>query len=177
MSAAGAFSRDGDRFVLRLAADERAMLGRLLQELRALLAAPADSPGAAAMVRLFPVAHPDDAETEAEYQRLMREELVASRLAGIDAVEQVLAAATTEGRRGKRSDVVRFDEGELLWFMQAVNGIRLVLGTILDVSDDDDPTDHVDDESGVLAPEYHLYAYLSWVLDSAVAALSPGSAA
>ena len=27
--------------------------------------------------------------------------------------------------------------------------------------------------TGALAPEYHLYAFLSWLLDSAVAALSP----
>lgn len=177
MSAAstGAFSASGDRFVLRLAPDERTMLGRLLEEFRALLAAPADSQDAGATLRLFPVAHPDDAEMEAEYQRLTRDELVTSRLAGIDTVEKVLATATTEGRRGKRSDVVRFDENELMSFMQAVNGIRLVLGTILDVNDDDDPDDHADDDSGVLVPEYHLYAYLSWVLDSAVGVLSPGS--
>ena len=34
------------------------------------------------VVRLFPVAHPDDEEREAEYQRLMRDELVQSKLAG-----------------------------------------------------------------------------------------------
>ena len=172
---AGAFSRDGDRFALRLAADERTMLGRLLDELRSLLTAADGATTAAATARLFPVAHPDDDEMEAEYQRLMRDELITSKLAGIDAVETVLATATTEGRRGKRSEVVRFAEDEMLSFMQAVNSIRLVLGTILDVTDDDDPSDHADDESGALAPEYHLYAYLSWLLDSAVVALSPGS--
>ncbi len=31
----------------------------------------------------------------------------------------------------------------------------------------------ITDETGALAPEHHLYAYLSWVLDSAVVALAP----
>lgn len=173
MTVVSAFRRDGDRFVLRLGADERAMLGRLLDELKSLLAAPAGSPAAVATTRLFPVVHPDDDEMEAEYQRLMRDELVASRLAAIEAVERALATPTTEGRRGRRTEVVTFDEESLVAFMQAVNSIRLVLGTILDVSEDDDPSDHVDGDAAVHAPEYHLYAYLSWVLDSAVASLSP----
>ena len=115
------------------------------------------------MRRLFPVVHPDDPDREAEYQRLMRDELVSSRLAGIDVVEQVL------GRSGRK---VTMDEAELLAFMQAVNSVRLVLGTMLDVTEDDelDPSDDL-----VEAPEYQLYAYLSWVLDSAVGALSSGA--
>ena len=50
--------------------------------------APAGQPATA---RLFPVVHPDDAEREAEYQRLMRDELVTSRLAGIETVKDALA--------------------------------------------------------------------------------------
>ena len=112
------------------------------------------------MARLFPVVHPDHPEREAEYQRLMRDELVASRLAGIDAVEAVL------GRSGRK---VTLDESEMTAFVQAVNSVRLVLGTVLDVDEDDDldPSDELLD-----APEYQLYGYLSWLLDSAVRAMS-----
>ena len=51
--------------------------------------------------------------------------------------------------------------------MQAVNSVRLVLGTLLDVTEDDDvdPPDELVDTA-----EYHLYGYLSWVLDSSVRA-------
>ena len=77
-----------------------------------------------AVARLFPVVHPDHPEREAEYQRLMRDELVTSRLAGIDAVQAVL------GRSGRK---VTLDEAEMLAFVQAVNSVRLVLGTVLDV--------------------------------------------
>ncbi len=155
MSERGAFGRGRNGYVLRIAPQERALVIRLLGELSELLGSPAEQPATA---RLFPVVHPDDAEREAEYQRLMRDELVTSRLAGIASVTKVL-----EGSAKK----VTLTEEQLTSFMQAVNGVRLVLGTILDVSEDDDVVeieDHV--------PEYQLYAYLSWLLDSAVVAAS-----
>jgi hypothetical protein len=139
MSERGAFTRvRGGGFSLRLNPEERALVARLLDELGALLTEQVDP---AMTGRLFPVVHPNDPDQEAEYQRLMRDELVASRLA--------------------------FDEDQLVAFMQALNGVRLVLGTILDITDDDE-----DEPDNVLVPEYQLYAYLSWVLDSAVRALS-----
>ena len=155
MSERGAFGRGRNGYVLRIAPQERALVIRLLGELSELLSSPAEQPATA---RLFPVVHPEDADREAEYQRLMRDELVTSRLAGIATVTKVL-----EGSAKK----VTLSEEQLTSFMQAVNGVRLVLGTILDVSEDDDVVeieDHV--------PEYQLYAYLSWLLDSAVVAAS-----
>jgi len=152
-------------FEVRLATDERELLCRLLGELRSMLVQP-DERAAAALVRLFPVAHPDDRALEDEYQRLMREELVASRLAGIGAVEHALRGPTATA-----SGVV-LDEEQLLAFMQALNSVRLVLGTMLGVSDDE-RDDGIDDVTGVLVPERQLYGFLSWLLDSAVAALSP----
>jgi Domain of unknown function (DUF2017) len=155
VSERSAFGRGRNGYVLRIAPQERALVIRLLGELTELLSSSNDQPATA---RLFPVVHPDDAEREAEYQRLMRDELITSRLAGIAAVTKVL-----EGSAKK----VTLSEAQLTSFMQAVNGVRLVLGTILDVSEDDDVVeieDHV--------PEYQLYAYLSWLLDSAVVAAS-----
>ena len=157
MSEPRVVTRSGGGYVLHLGRDERALVARLLDELRVLLTEPSEDTYVA---RLFPVVHPDHPEREAEYQRLMRDELVTSRLAGIEAVEAVL------GRSGRK---VSLDESEMLAFVQAVNSVRLVLGTVLDVGEDDDvdPSDELVD-----APEYHLYGYLSWVLDSAVRAMS-----
>jgi hypothetical protein len=155
MSERGAFGRGRNGFVLRIAPHERALVTRLLDELAAILRSPAEQAGAA---RLVPVVHPDDPEREAEYQRLMRDELVASRLAAIASVKDVL------DRDAKK---VSFTAEQLTAFMQAVNAVRLVLGTILDVSEDDDVADLEDH-----VPEYQLYAYLSWLLDSAVLAAS-----
>lgn len=151
-------------FVVKLGDQEAELVHRLLGELRGLLTT--DDPAAAALTgRLFPVAHPDDPEREAEYQRLMRDELVTSRLASIDVVDEALDA----GRP--------LDEGQLTAFVQSVNALRLVLGTMLGILDDaDDPdadptVDPVPDDK-VGTPEHHLYGYLSWLLEHAVRALS-----
>jgi hypothetical protein len=144
----GAFARGRNGYVLRIASPERALISRLLDELGELVTTPETPPTGA---RLFPVVHPDDAEHEAEYQRLMRDELVA-----IESVKGVLGGSAKK---------LTFNDEQLTAFMQAVNGVRLVLGTILDVTEDDDfeaLENHV--------PEYQLYSYLSWLLDSAVAA-------
>jgi hypothetical protein len=162
MSERDAFTRArGGGFGLRLSNEERALVARLLDELAALLTEPVDP---TMTERLFPVVHPDHPEMEAEYQRLMRDELVTSRLAGIATVKEVLAGKGTGGGNSKK---VTFDESELVAFMQALNGVRLVLGTILGITDDVE-----DQPETALVPEYQLYAYLSWVLDSAVHALT-----
>jgi Domain of unknown function (DUF2017) len=149
-------TRAGSGFTLHLGADERAVVARLLSELRGMQ----DDPDAAeAVTRLFPVVHPDDPAAEEEWQRLMREELVTSRTAAIDTVVRVLE------RPGRK---VPLDEDEMHAFLRAVNSIRLVLGTVLDVGEDED------DISPELleTPEYGLYGYLSYVLDASVRALS-----
>lgn len=167
-------SRGG--FVVHLRREERDLVGRLLGELGTLLTDPhADQ---ALVGRLFPVVHPDDPDLEAEYQRLMREELVSSRLAAIESVQQVL------GRSGRSASLTELEMGS---FMQGINAIRLVLGTLLGVSDDDedaldfafaddagradaDEDDADDADDGGDTAEHHLYGYLSWLLDAAVLA-------
>ena len=149
-----------DGFVVELDPDESALVLRLLDELRALLTDENPSDEARVlMVRLFPVAHPDDEDAEAEYQRWMRDELVQSKLAAFDLVQEML---TDESG-------VAVDEGRLIAFMQSVNSIRLVLGTMLGVTDDPDIAEV--DEGFEDSPEYHLYAFLSWLLEHTVRAL------
>ncbi len=152
----------GDGFVVDIGADESALVRRLVGELRAMLTDP--DPGAEAnelLASLFPVAHPDDEEMEAEYQRLMREELVASKLSAFEIVGDALADGET----------TVIDEGQLLAVTQSINSIRLVLGTMLGVTDDPDADDEVT-AALVDSPEYALYSYLSWLLDWCVKALS-----
>ena len=146
--------RDG--FAFNIGNEERQLVARLLNELSQLLMGEADDPR---LIRIFPPAYhlADDAAADAEYQRLMREELVASRLTGISTVTAALDSP----------DVV--SEETMISFVQAINGLRLVLGTMLDVSEDQDPDDIDDDHP--LAGEHHLYNFLSWLLDWAVRAL------
>jgi hypothetical protein len=152
------FERSGQRFVVNLDRDEREVVARLLGQLRELLTTspPADD----RTRRLFPAAYhtPADRELDEEYQRLMRDELLTSRLAGRDVVAPALGQ-----RPGKA-----ISAEEMMALLQALNSLRLVLGTLLDISEDDDIEAVGDDHP--LAAEYHLYEYLNWLLDWAVRA-------
>ena len=115
-------------WLLHFETEERELLIRLMGELRELLTGPEDNP---LIVRLFPEAYPDDEEKEAEYQRLMREELVESRLAAIDSVTETL------GPDGP----ALLSEGEIFSFLQSINAIRLVLGSMLGITDEESADD------------------------------------
>ncbi len=104
--------------------------------------------------RLFPTAYPDDPERDAGYQILARGELVEQRRAN---VERVIESAG-EGR---------VDEATVLSWMHVINDLRLVLGTVLDVSEDDH---HVDDDDP-RAEGLELYHVLGVLLESIVGAL------
>jgi hypothetical protein len=141
-------------FRLDLPAEERQLLRELLPQVRELLAASPEDPR---VRRLYPTAFLDDPEKEAEYRRFMHEELVASRVAAVDAVEASL-------------DARELDEGQAIAWMTSLNSVRLVLGTMLDVSEDLDvqgvPDDHPDIHS------YALYAYLSLLLEELTEAVN-----
>ncbi|MBK5330860.1 MAG: DUF2017 family protein [Ilumatobacteraceae bacterium] len=144
-------------FLFNIGNDERQLVARLLTELSQLLMGESGDPR---LIRIFPPAYhlANDAEADAEYQRLMREDLVASRLAGITTVNAALQEPGPVG------------EETMIAFIQAINGLRLVLGTMLDVVEDHDP-DEVDDDDPLVG-EHHLYNFLSWLLDWAVRALA-----
>lgn len=145
-------------WALHFDAEEAAFLDRLLGELRDLLTSEGDSP---MLQRLFPTAYPHDEEKEAEYQRLMRDELVESRVAAIDEVRRQL------GQDGADPPDV-LAEADVIAFMQSINAVRLVLGTMLGITDDAS-AEAADDAD---TPNHHLYGYLGWVLEWTVRALS-----
>ena len=108
---------------------QQSMLTNLVDQLRDLLL-DGSSP---LLRRLFPTAYPADAEADAAYAELVGDQLLAAKLDAIDTVE-----ATIEGGE--------LTEEQLIGWMQAVNSLRLVLGTRLDVSEDLDPGDVADDD-------------------------------
>jgi hypothetical protein len=141
-------------FKLELPSEERAVVRSLLSQLRQLLeGGEADQ----RVRRLFPTAYAQDPVADEEFQRLMRDELVASRLEGIAMVEASLDATVVT-------------EDQLVAWMSSVNGVRLVLGTMLDISEDLDLDDVVPDDPQLEA--YVLYAYLTQFLDEMVRALN-----
>ncbi len=143
-------------YQLHLDEEEREVLRSLLGQLRDLLVGPPDQP---VLRRLFPAAYhlPEHAEHDAEYQRLMREDLVASRLAAIEIVDEALRATGP------------LTEAQVMALLQAINGLRLVLGTLLDVTEELDLDDVPDDDPHV--GEHHLYSFLSWLLEWTVRAV------
>ena len=148
-------TRDGV-FEVRLPPEERELLVTLVGALRAAL--DGDDPQAEpALRRLFPpaYAHPADEEAEAEYQALVHDDLLASRRAALDVLE---ATASRD----------RLEEAELLSWMTALNQLRLVLGTRLDVSEDDEPGPDPEDPA---APLHDIYHYLGVLLEAVIDAL------
>ena len=138
---------------LRLTREEQALLTGLAGELLVLLDG---EPGDPALRRLSPPAY-DDEQDEDAYRELMGGELLAGRREALE-----LIARTVEQER------LSLEEADA--WLRALNDLRLVLGTRLDVKEDtfleelrpEDPR----------APALAVYGYLSWLQEQLVAALS-----
>ncbi len=168
----GPIRRTRQGYRVELSADERDVLLRMVDELAGLLRA------GEAPQRLFPTAYPNDPERDEEYQRLMHDELLSSRLAAIEVMHTVLNHGETthdglvmpdELEMQQPSTDATVSESQLIAFMQSLNALRLVLGEMLDVGDD---PDHEVADGLQDSPEHHLYQYLSWLLEWCVRALS-----
>jgi len=144
---------DGGAVELRLSRDERSLLTGLVAELRALLDG---APGDPSLRRLFPPAY-DEENDERAYRDLMGDELLDGRRAALQLVAETV-------------DRDRLSAEEADTWLRALNDLRLVLGTRLDVQEytfaeelrPDDPR----------APALAVYAYLSWIQEQLVEALS-----
>jgi hypothetical protein len=142
--------RDGT-FTVKLPDAERELVVGLVGQLRELLVAD-DAPG---LERLFPPAYANDEQREQEYRSLVHDELLEKRLAALDVVESTARQS-------------QLDEDELTAWMGAINDVRLVLGTILDVSEDMDDIESSDPRAGSFA----VYGYLTHLLAQIVNALA-----
>jgi hypothetical protein len=134
----------------RIGDHERELVRGLLPQMQELLAI--DDPS---LTRLFPPAYANDPERDDEYRRLTRDDLLASRFSDFDVVERTI-------------DADRLEEAEAESWMRALNGVRLVLGTRLDVSEDMGRPEPDDPEG----PAYAVYEYLSVVVSELVDALA-----
>jgi hypothetical protein len=141
---------DDGRFGMDLPSGVRAMLVDLVARLEELLRSDAE-----VVRRVFPTAYPEDAEKEAGFQALVRGELIDRHTASA-----ALIAET--------ADHDTLSEDELTSWMTAINALRLVFGTALDVSEDDEP---VHDPDGEDAPARLAYHVLGELVDDIVHAL------
>ena len=137
------------RFRLQLAADDRAVLKTLAPQFRALL----EDPAQPVLRRLFPPAYSDPAHEaqQEEYRRLMQDDLVERHREELD-----LLAAT--------ADAETLTEEQLLAWTRALNSLRLVLGTFLDVTEEDE-------RRRPSSPEEALYGWLTYLLGETIDAL------
>jgi hypothetical protein len=143
-------ARDGS-FRVRLPREERELLAVLPGRLHQVI--DAGEPSAA---RLFPPAHEDDPDAEADYRHLVGRGLVDGRLAALAELERTACAD-------------RLTQDELESWLGALETARLVLGTELAVTEESYATF---DPSDPDAPRLALYHWLSWLQDEVVQALS-----
>jgi hypothetical protein len=141
---------DNGEIRLRFPEDEQALLREVAASTRELLVDGRDP----ALRRLSPPAY-DDPELDREYRELMGRQLTAGRERALEHL------GSTVGQ-----DVLSPEEADL--WLRALNDVRLVLGTRLDVTEDLD-WDGLGPEDP-RAPELALFAYVSWIQEQLVAA-------
>jgi hypothetical protein len=105
--------------------------------------------------RVFPVAYPNDSEAEESYRDLVGGELVAKHKDELDVLSQT-------------ADETEIDVTQLGQWLGAIEVLRLMLGTSLDVGEE------VDDlpESDPRSPQVAVYRYLSWLQGEVIDALA-----
>ena len=148
-------ARENDLFEITLTVDERSTLLSFVDQLSDILAM---GPDDARLRRLFPTAYHENPDHDAEYQGYMRDELTQSRSASIAVVKEVLES----------TDLIT--AAQLHAFMTVLNNLRLVLGTLLDVGEDDFEDDI--DENDPAFGQWQLYGYLGWLMEWTISALS-----
>lgn len=146
--------RDGS-YVVRLGEDERRLLASLPVQLARVVEAEPDDPW---LQRLFPTAYPKDPDREDEWRLLMSVDLHDRRQA------QLRTLAETAG-------ATSLTEEELLTWSQALNDLRLYLGTRLDLTEETTADDLEDEHDRDL---YLLYSWLGYLQEAVIDALSDG---
>ncbi|MEM7338056.1 MAG: DUF2017 family protein [Actinomycetota bacterium] len=149
------FKPAGDGFRVDLAPEAREWVLELAEQLSTVLEV--DDP---ALRRLYPTAYPDDPDKEAGYQILARQQLSDGRR---EAIELMRASAQRDN----------WTEDELGAWLGITNDLRLVLGTRLDVSEDDHEIDEADPDADAMIL-YHQLGYLvGEIVDALTLTLPP----
>jgi len=160
----------GNRLRFRLSLEEVSLLHDLPEQLRELLGderASQTGEGADPVTRrLFPPAYlePADAEQDAEFHRLMRDDLLRTKLDQLELVSKTLARGNVSSRRW----TVELSEEEAAAWLGVLNDVRLALGVRLGITEDFDVPVDLPGQP----PELQLLAYLGWLQEHLVEALS-----
>jgi hypothetical protein len=110
-----------------------------------------------ALARLFPDGYSDDEHASADFRRFTEQDLRA---------QKVIALATVRGTLADWSGKASIDAMQAQDWLKALNDLRLVLGTRLEITDEVE-TDFEADEPGI-----HLYNYLTYLQGTLIDALT-----
>ncbi|MEI7885976.1 MAG: DUF2017 family protein [Actinomycetes bacterium] len=141
--------RRNGRYTVNLSEGERQLIEDLALDLREMLTT--DSP---MLQRLFPPPYGENEERNQGYSALAGSELVERKFAALDVVTNTISAED-------------LSEEEVEAWMRSINDIRLVLGTVLNVSEDQAPA--VTDEATQAL--HDSYEYLGMLLERIIQAL------
>lgn len=162
------FRRHGDLVRMELTAVEAELLFQLREGLADTLRRGA--PDDPAVARLFPPAVSGDEEADAELRRLLFDDLLASKLAGLDELVALVEAGTSaRGRR--RIDLTPEQAGLVLGVL---NDLRLAIGARVGIDTIDRSSF---DESDERAPSVALIDHFAWWQEQLLAILDPASVA
>jgi hypothetical protein len=149
-------------FDLKISGEEAVWLSSLLDQFLELIddddlktGAEPIEPG---LARLFPAVIRDDSEASADCRQMLQPDLIDSLRSGARETQNALAQRSC-------------DEAQLASVARALNGLRLVLGTRLGVTEDSTDWDSADP---ALAPFVALYHYLSHLQQEVIEELLSG---
>ena len=146
------FRRNGDgSFGVTLPIHDRSLLEALVPQMRELVEHHDPDTW-----RMFPNPYPKHEKAADEYSELIGDDLKNGHLAALDTVMKTL-------------DAKRLDEDQMISWMQAVNHLRLFMGTRLGVTEESDFDDFSTDEGLAL---FEMYCYLGHVLELIAQAVS-----
>jgi hypothetical protein len=143
--------KDG-HVVVTLPEDAVTLLKQVVSEVAQVVAAP---PEGELKERLYPRAYLDHTEEDAErqWQDLVHDDLVQSRVGAVTSVIADLDDAAATGR--DNVEIVLDDDAQTRW-LTALNDARLTLGTLLGVSEEEPLEFAADDPRATTAAVYEL---------------------
>jgi hypothetical protein len=155
-------SGPGDTLIVSLASEELDLLKALPEQLRGVLNGPVDDP---ARERIFPRAYldPTAEDAEREWQELVHPELLRDRVGSLELITVTLARAQPAGDWSE----IALTPDEVQAWLGVLNDTRLVLGTRLEVTQDE----HQVDADDPRAPAFATYQWLTGLEGALVDAL------
>ncbi|MCH9718762.1 MAG: DUF2017 domain-containing protein [Actinomycetia bacterium] len=130
-----------------------------LQNLGEQAAPPADP----ALLRLFPDAYRDDEDAAADFRRYTESGLRRLKADRLVVTRVVLAELTTPEVSEDRPAVTDITRDKIPALLGALNDMRLVLGSRLDITDDEQEVTKFWDPDDPRRQQFEIYQWLTWL--------------